>query len=162
MTLPTFRLTLEHKIDLNEEGSELKTSVNFIKYDNGQTQTLNTNYTLPSGELTNNVNFYTAAEQDSDIFTGQIDYVKTICEGNFEVGLKYSNIKTESTLDFYDLENNFPIHNDVNSDLFIYTEAIYAGYLNYSKSWKKWTINAGLRGEYSDVKGDSKSSESHQ
>ena len=88
---------LEHKIDLNEEGSELKTSINFIKYDNSQTQTLNTNYNLPSGELTNNVNFYTAAEQDSDIFTGQIDYVKTICEGNFEVGLKYSNIKTEST-----------------------------------------------------------------
>ena len=150
---------LEHKIDFNEQDSELKTSVNFIKYDNSQTQTLNTNYNLPSGELTNNVNFYTDAEQDSDIFTGQIDYVKTICEGNFEVGLKYSNIKTESALDFYDLENNFPIHNDVNSDLFIYIEAIYAGYLNYSKSWKKWTINAGLRGEYSDVKGDSKSSE---
>tara|TARA_B100000795_G_C22797719_1_gene440236 strand:- start:20 stop:2425 length:2406 start_codon:yes stop_codon:yes gene_type:complete len=148
---------LEHLIDFEEEGSDLKTLVNFIKYDNNQTQNLNTNYNLPSGELTNNVSFYTDAEQDSDIFTGQIDYTKIICEGDFETGLKYSNIETESALDFYNIENNIHNYIEDNSDLFVYTEAIYAGYLNYSKSWEKWNINAGLRGEFTNVKGDSKS-----
>jgi hypothetical protein len=148
---------LEHKIDLNEEGSDLKTSVNFIKYDNNQTQNLNTNYNLPTGELTNNVSFYTDAEQDSKIFTAQIDYTKTIGEGDFETGLKYSNIETESALDFYNIENNTPVFVTANSDLFVYTESIYAGYINYAKKWGKWNVNAGLRGEFTNAKGDSKS-----
>ena len=148
---------LEHKINLEEEGSSLRTSVNFIKYDNNQTQELNTDYKLPSGELTNNVSFNTDALQDSNIFTGQTDYSKTIGEGDFETGLKYSSIETESGLDFYDIENNIPIFIEDRSDLFIYTETIYAGYLNYSKNWGKWDINAGLRGEFTNAKGDSKS-----
>jgi hypothetical protein len=148
---------LEHKIDFEEEGSNLRTSVNLIKYDNNQTQNLNTDYNLPLGELTNNVSFYTDAEQDSNIFTAQIDYTKTIGEGDFEMGLKYSNIETESALDFYNIENKIHNYIEDNSDLFVYTEAIYAGYLNYSKIWKKWNINAGLRGEFTNVKGDSKS-----
>tara|TARA_R110000787_G_scaffold17143_3_gene54117 strand:+ start:15990 stop:18395 length:2406 start_codon:yes stop_codon:yes gene_type:complete len=148
---------LEHKIDLNEEGSNIKTSVNFIKYDNNQTQDLNTDYNLPTGELTNNVSFYTDAEQDSNIFTGQIDYTKTIGKGDFETGLKYSNIETESGLDYYNVENNIHNYIENNSDLFIYTESIYAGYLNYAKNWGKWNINVGLRGEFTNVKGDSKS-----
>ena len=148
---------LEHKIDLDEEGSNLKTSVNFIKYDNNQTQDLNTDYSLPTGELIKNVSFYTDAQQDSNIFTGQTDYSKTLGGGDFETGLKYSNIETESGLDFYDIENNIPIYTEELSDLFIYTESIYAGYINYSKDWKKWSFNAGLRGEFTNVKGDSKS-----
>jgi hypothetical protein len=41
--------------------------------------------------------------------------------------------------------------------LFIYTESIYAGYINYAKKFGKWNLHAGLRGEYTDVIGDSKS-----
>jgi hypothetical protein len=79
---------LEHKIDLDEDGTKLTTSVNYIIYDNEQTQELNTDYSLLTGELINNVNFFTDANQDSKIFTGQTDLLKTIAEGDFETGLK--------------------------------------------------------------------------
>jgi hypothetical protein len=148
---------LEHKIDLDEEGTKLITSVNYIIYDNTQTQELNTDYKLPTGELINNVNFFTDARQDSNIFTGQTDFTKTIDEGDFETGLKYSYINTESGLDFYNIENNIPEYIEQHSDLFNYTESIYAGYINYAKKFGKWNINAGLRGEYTDVIGDSRS-----
>ncbi len=148
---------LEHKVDLDEDGTKLTTAVNYIIYDNSQTQELNTDYRLPTGELINNVNFSTDAKQDSKIFTGQTDFSKTIAEGDFETGLKYSYINTESGLDFYDIENNIPVYIEQHSDLFDYTESIYAAYLNYAKKFGKWNINAGLRGEYTDVIGDSKS-----
>jgi len=148
---------LEHKVDLDEEGTSLTTSVNYINYDREQSQELNTDYNLPTGELINNVEFFTDAKQDSDIFTAQSDFRKKLGEGNFETGIKYSYINTESGLDFFDIENNTPDFNETLSDLFIYSESVYAGFLNYSNKWEKWKFNAGLRGEYTDVKGDSKS-----
>ncbi len=148
---------LEHQYDFDEEGSNLNTSLNYINYNNNLTQNLNTDYNLPTGTLINNISFYTDAEQDSDIFTGQIDYTKTLSGGSFEAGIKYSNIQTESSLDFYDTENNTPVYIDENSDLFVYKESIYAAYVNYSKSIEKWDFNVGLRGELTDVTGDSKS-----
>jgi len=148
---------LEHKVELDEEGTKLTTAVNYIIYDNAQTQALNTDYKLPTGELINNVNFFTDANQDSKIFTGQTDFNKTISEGDFEAGIKYSYINTESGLDFFNIENNIPEYIEGHSDLFIYTESIYAGYINYVKKFGKWNINVGLRGEYTDVLGDSKS-----
>ncbi len=148
---------LEHKVDLDEEGTNLTTSVNFINYDQDQTQELNTNYNLPTGELSNNVKFFTDAKQYSNIFTGQTDFKNGLGNGNFETGIKFSYINTESSLDFFNIEGNESIYVEDNSDLFVYTESIYAAYLNFSKTYGKWDIDAGLRGEYTDVKGDSKS-----
>lgn len=148
---------LEHQADLDKEGTTLTTSVNYINHDRKQSQELNTDYNLPTGEIINNVEFFTDAKQDSDILTAQSDFRKKLGEGNFETGIKYSYINTESGLDFFDIENNTPDFNETLSDLFIYSESVYAGFLNYSKKWKKWSFNAGLRGEYTDVKGDSKS-----
>ncbi len=148
---------LEHQIDLDEEGTTLNTSVNYINYDREQSQELNTDYNLPTGELINNIEFFTDANQDSDIFTGQTDFKKILGGGDFETGLKYSYINTESSLDFFNIVNDVPEFVEVNSDLFGYAESIYAGYINYAKKFGKWNINAGLRGEHTDVKGDSKS-----
>ncbi len=148
---------LEHEIEINEEGTRLTTSANYINYYNSVKQDLQTNYFLPSGTPTNTVAFFTDAEQDSEIITGQTDYESNALEGELKIGLKYSNIDTESSLDFYNTESGNPIFNDDNSDLFIYTESIYAAYINYAKSWEKFEIDLGLRGEYTDVKGDSKS-----
>ena len=148
---------LEHKVNFDKEGNNLTTSVNYITYNNKQTQDLDTDYKLPTGELTNNVSFYTDAQQDSNILTGQLDYKHQIREGDFETGVKYSNIQTESSLHFFDMQNEDLIYSEDHSDLFIYSEAIYAGYVNYSKAWNKWDFNIGLRGEYTDVRGDSKS-----
>jgi len=143
---------LEHKVDLGKEGTSLTTSVNYINYDREQSQKLNTDYKLPTGELLNNVEFSTDAAQNSNIFTAQTDFKNKMGSGNFETGLKYSYINTESALNYFNIENNVPEYIEGLSDLFIYTESIYGAYLNYSKTYGKWDINAGLRGEYTDAK----------
>jgi hypothetical protein len=60
-------------------------------------------------------------------------------------------------LDFFDVDGNVTSFNETLSDLFNYKESIYAAYLNFSKKWEQWEINAGLRGEYTDVEGISRS-----
>ena len=147
----------EHQVSFGDSKSKLSTSLNYIIYANDQSQNLNTDYFLPSDDLLNTVNFFTDAYQDTDIFTGQTDFKTTISEGDFEAGLKYSNIETASGLDFFNTENNIPEFVDELSDLFIYKESIYASYINYLKEWDQWSITVGLRGEYTNVDGDSKS-----
>lgn len=146
-----------HKVSFGEKESSLTTSLNYIDYDKEQSQNLNTDYFLPSNDLLNTVNFFTDANQDTDIFTGQTDFKTTLSEGDFEVGLKYTNIETASSLDFFNTENNNSEFIDELSDLFIYKESIFAGYFIYLKEWGQWSLTIGLRGEYTDVDGDSKS-----
>ena len=49
------------------------------------------------------------------------------------------------------------VFNQELSDLFIYKESIYAAYVNYKKQFGKLNLSAGVRGEYTDVNGDSRS-----
>ncbi len=52
---------LEHKVNLDEEGTKLSTSVNYINYNKEQSQELNTDYNLPTREMLNTANFFTDA-----------------------------------------------------------------------------------------------------
>ena len=156
-TTSNLSFNLEHQVSLGEKESRLTTSLNYINYDREQSQNLNTDYFTPSEDLLNTVRFFTDADQDTEIFTGQSDFKTTISEGDFETGLKYTSIETASGLDFFNIENNTPEFIDALSDVFIYKESIYAGYFNYLKKWDQWSLTVGLRGEYTDVDGDSKS-----
>jgi len=148
---------LDYKIDLNNEGSNITTSVNYINYNNEQLQDVNTNYFLPNGTLLRNNSFFTNAKQQSNIFTGQVDLNTSLFSGGFKAGLKYSNIDTESSLDFFDTESNVFQFNESLSDDFNYKENIYSEYINYEKDWKQWNFTAGLRGEFTSINSISRS-----
>lgn len=102
--------------------------------------------------------FNTAANQDTRIFAAKTDYSLPIGErANFEAGLKFSNIKTESDISQFDVDLNTgnEILDPLNSDAFDYDEHIYAGYLNYAYSDDTYDINVGVRAEQTDVEGSS-------
>ena len=155
-TTSNITLGAEYKTDIGNNGANITLSSNYIVYRNNQDQWVNTDYHLFNGDFMRNNSFFTEAEQDSDIITGQITYSSTLSEGDLETGLKYSNIETTSGLDFFDVDGNTTSYNSTLSDLFNYNESIFAAFLNYSKNWGKWKVNAGLRGEYTDVEGNSR------
>jgi hypothetical protein len=144
-----------HDLQLNNEDSSLKTSVNYILYDDEQFQEVATSYFSPTGAPLRNNSFFTNAKQESDIFTGQTDLSVPIENGELKTGMKFSNIETKSKLDFFDTAGNTTQFNEMLSDDFRYSEAIYAGYLQLALQWDKWGLNAGLRTEYTDVSGNS-------
>ena len=148
---------LDYKIELGEENTTITVASNYIDYDNEQTQAMNTNYFLPDGSLSNNNRFNTEARQRSKIITSQGDLNAPLFSGSLKAGIKYSDIDTNSKLDFYDIDQNNITFNSDLSDNFNYQENIYAEYVSYQIEMDKWNVTGGLRGEYTFIKATSNS-----
>ncbi len=151
----TFSLDYNRKLD--DEGSSLIASANYIYYDNIQDQSLSSDYFLANGDFSRNNSFFTNSAQKSNIFTAQTDISTALWGGTFDSGLKYSNIDTESLLDFFNTQNGTNVFNSMLSDDFNYKENIFAEYINYQKDWEKWNLTLGLRGEYTHIDAISRS-----
>jgi outer membrane receptor protein involved in Fe transport len=66
--------------------------------------------------------------------------------------LKSSIVSSDNDAKFFDVSSGTP-QNDVNkTNHFIYDENNNAGYVNFSKEYKKFNVQLGLRGEQTDVK----------
>lgn len=150
-------LNAEYSATIGEKGTKALTTFNYINYSNDREQDLSSNYFGADGGFLRNNSFFTSAIQDTDIFIGKFDIETPFEDGILETGLKYSNIDTTSGIDFFDTENNSMSFNQELSDLFLYEESIYAGYVNYKRQIGKLNVSAGVRGEYTDVSGDSRS-----
>ncbi|MDT0642732.1 outer membrane beta-barrel family protein [Zunongwangia sp. F363] len=150
-------LSSTYNTSIGEKGATLSAVVNYIYYNDDQTQDLMTRYLSPQGNLLNNNSFYTISGQNSNIYTGRIDLSTPWGSTSFETGLKYSGLKSDSGLDFFDTNSGAANFVQGLSDEFNYDENIYAAYASISKDWEKWSIKGGLRGEYTDIEGISNS-----
>lgn len=147
---------LEYRHSFEEPGAEFSAKAHYTKFDQERGQVVATTFEYDKDIDQNE--FITVARQDIDIFTGQLDYVRPLGSINFETGLKTSMIDSKSRIDNY---MDFPGEGEgtMQWDNFLYDEKIYAGYFSLAKDWTKWSAKAGLRGEYTDRKGDSRSME---
>ena len=147
-------LDLEYKHNFESAG-EIAFKTHFTTFDQERLQDVNSQFLGAFGESIQN-NFYTDAQQDINIWTAQLDLVKPLGNVNLESGLKASHIDSESRIDNFE---NFPGAEEgaLQWDNFIYDEKIYAAYFSLARDWTKWSAKAGLRGEYTDRTGDSRS-----
>lgn len=84
----------------------------------------------------------------------QTDYVHPIKEGKFETGLKSTLREVTNPFaveQFDDVNLQWNILPDFNNDM-VYNEDIYAAYMMFGNKIKKFSYQLGVRGEYSDVK----------
>jgi len=143
------------------------------RFDNGKGRTLNIdadygNYENDSERLLPN-RYYDAKEEnllteiinsfdtptDIDIYTFKVDFEDQLWGGKMSLGSKLSRVVSDNTFLVYDVLNGTPEQNDRSSNLFDYTENVYAGYVNYARQLgEKWSISAGLRAEQTDATGD--------
>lgn len=150
-------LGTDYKTSINEKGGTLVLGANYINYDSKQRQELQSRYFLPSGDFLKAITFNTNAIQQTEIITGHLDLKTSIASGDFESGLKFSNIDTNTGLDFFDVLNGGETFNPNLSDQFSYNEDIYAAYINFAKEFGKWDLAIGARSEYTEVTGISES-----
>lgn len=92
-----------------------------------------------------------------NILTAKVDFVKPLKNGStVETGLKGSWVKSDNDLDLQKADQEGPYTPDPNSNRFIYNENVLAAYATYKgKFSEKVSFQAGLRGEYSDITGNS-------
>lgn len=146
-------LTFRH--EFNDDAS-ITFNGHFTVYDYERDQNVFSNFFDQNNTFVDDSEFNTLANQDTKIITGKVDYSLPINESsNFDAGFKYSNINTDSDITRLDIINGAEVVNTDNTDAFKYDEKVFAGYLNYTKSWGKWDINLGLRAEQTNIEGQS-------
>lgn len=148
-------LALDLKYDLKLDKGSLSTNVHYTRYNRDRSQALNSDYTLDQDLVFRNVNFSTAANQEIDIYTIQLDYETKLGAVDLEAGAKLSTIDSQSKFDFYDIDEEGETFNMDLSDDFIYDEKVYAAYFSLGREWKAWSAKAGLRAEQTESIGTS-------
>ncbi|MFN4254093.1 MAG: TonB-dependent receptor domain-containing protein [Saprospiraceae bacterium] len=92
---------------------------------------------------------------DIDIYTFQADFEDKLWGGTLSLGTKLSRVNSDNTFLFFDEVNEVVTRNDTFSNQFNYDEKVYAGYVNFARSFgKKWSTSVGLRAEKTDATGD--------
>jgi hypothetical protein len=150
---------LHYDAKLDTLGSKISADVDFTIMDSDNSSLLENSYWSGNNDpnlsytdqiLTLNDMYYT-------IFTAKVDFTKSLKGGKtLETGLKGSWVESDNNLDLSRAENEGPFEPDPNSNRFIYNENVLAAYATLKGSFsEKISYQAGLRGEYSDIVGNS-------
>ncbi|AJR04948.1 outer membrane beta-barrel family protein [Siansivirga zeaxanthinifaciens] len=149
--------TLDYKHAFKKEGEQLLVSLHHTNYDNSNFQDVNTGYFYPdmTSAFRNN-RFQTFTSQYIKLFTGQVDFELPLNNGaHFETGAKITSIDSDNILKQFTVENNVKTEDLNNTDTFLYNETNYAFYISYSHDWEHWSFKSGIRSEYTDILGES-------
>ncbi|WP_034060477.1 outer membrane beta-barrel family protein [Lacinutrix jangbogonensis] len=139
-----------------ENEATLAFNAHLTDYDYQRNQNVNSNYLFP--DATNNYRsaFNTNNNQETTIFTSQLDYTLPINDSSeFAFGVKTSNIKTDSDIKQFDINQTTgsSVLDTANTNVYNYEESIFAAYSTFNKSWNRWDFNGGLRVEQTKVDG---------
>jgi hypothetical protein len=150
---------LHYDAKLDTLGSKISGDVDFTIMDYESSSLLDNSYWAgnndPSAAYTDKV--LTLNEMYYTIFTAKVDFTKALKGGKtLEAGLKGSWVESDNDLDMSRARDEGPYEPDDNSNRFIYNENVLAAYASLKGSFnKKLSYQAGLRGEYSDIVGNS-------
>jgi len=153
-----FFANLHYDAKLDTLGTKISSDVDFTRMNSDSESLLtnrhwvgeNTSEVMNSRILTLNDMYYT-------IFTAKVDFVKPVGNGNtIETGIKGSWVKSDNNLDLSKSKEDGPLVLDTSSNRFVYNENVLAAYISYKgKFSEKFSYQVGLRGEHSDIRGNS-------
>lgn len=92
---------------------------------------------------------------DINIYSLKADYEQNLKKGKLETGGKISYVNTSNELKQYDIIGGENILDKDRSNLFAYKENINALYASYSRPFKGFLVQAGLRIENTNLEGTS-------
>ncbi len=149
---PGTSLNLNYNVNYrfaDTSGHELTVDADFGTY-NGTTNLNQPNeYTYKNAFQTpfNRV-YQQSTPTNISILSFKTDYEQPFLKGKLGYGLKASDVKSDNTLDAYNLESNVAVRDTDKSNTFTYSEKVMAAYVNFNRQFnKKWSFQAGLRAE---------------
>ena len=152
-----FNFNLNHHF-ADTVGHDLATDFDFGYYDGNRDSYQPNIYTLPDDQTVLSSAYYRSLTPTTiHIYTFKSDYSQNFLKGKLGAGYKLSFVNTDNTFNFYDIANNVQTLDNTQSNHFVYTENVYAGYVNYQRTINKFDMQAGLRTENTASEGDLKS-----
>lgn len=89
-----------------------------------------------------------------NLYTAKADYEQNFLKGKLGVGLKYAHVVTNNDFDAFNVINGNKQPDWQKTNRFNYHENVNAAYVNYNRTYKKVSVQAGLRAEQTISKGE--------
>lgn len=149
---------LHYDAKLDTIGTKITSDVDFTRMNSDSESLLSNQYwTGNNQENLTNDRILTLNDMFYTIFTAKVDFVKPLGKGRtLETGVKGSWVESDNNLDLSKSIEDGPFEQQPGSNRFIYNENVLAAYATYKGNIsEKLSFQAGLRGEYSDISGNS-------
>ena len=152
----TKHLLLGLRQPLGRSAGLVSTEWEIIPEGSTQAQFLATSVYSPENVLLDEDHLYPGQPWHVNSYSGKADYSRSLEKGGrLEGGWKSDWMQVDSRAAFADTfyaGNGY--HSDSSwSDRFLYRETVHALYGSYSKEGRRWSVEAGLRGEYTLSRG---------
>lgn len=148
-TYNNFALNLNDRLQLDTAGQELGIDLDYSKFRNNTNAQYNTDFFLSNGDIQRiPISLRNQTPSVINIKTAKADYAKNFKKlAKLEIGFKLSDVKTDNDLEAQKLAGSDYINDVSRTNRFVYTEKINTGYLNLSRTFKKLSVQFGLRAE---------------
>ncbi|OOQ59608.1 TonB-dependent receptor domain-containing protein [Mucilaginibacter pedocola] len=156
----TYNLNYNLKLDSGRRG--LNIDMDYSPYrTSSNAYTDNQSFYADGSQSPNTFHIYTPSTQQIDIYSGKADYnFKAGKSWDVTSGIKYSSTKSRNNFSYYDRAGDVLTLIPANSNIFTYRENTAAAYTSLSGTLGKWTLQGGLRAEYTRAKGYSETLDS--
>lgn len=149
-------ININYKQTLDTSGKEISADIDYASFGSNEIQNYATSYLNANGSQAR-APYLLKGDLGGklDIKSFKIDYQQQLksLKTKLELGLKSSWVKTDNDIQFFDLSNGTAVLETNKSNHFIYDENINAAYLNLARSWKKLSLQLGLRLENTNAHG---------
>ena len=145
-------INLKHTFD--STGKEITADADYGEYNSHSLSTTATQYFKLNGSQ-QQPDYILTGDQNGKLTlrTAKVDYVNPLKKGaRFEAGAKTSYVSSDNDAKFFDLSSGTPKNDTNKTNHFLYKEYNNAAYVNFSKEFKKFNLQFGLRGEYTKIK----------
>lgn len=148
-TYRNIAVNLNDKLIIDTTGQELSIDLDYSKFKNNSFANYDTYLFLPDGSTQHPPIFLRNQTPSTiSIYTAKADYTYPLSKSlKLETGVKASSVKTDNDLRA-EIEQGGVFVNDASrTNRFVYDEKVNAAYVNLGQTFKKTTIQAGLRAE---------------
>jgi len=133
-----------HKFD--SAGRALTFDLDYIRDISGSNQFFINNTFLPDGTLTNSQTIKDDLPATINIYSAKIDYTHPLKgKAKLEAGVKSSYVNTDNAANYFNVIDDISTIDYNNTNRFLYKENINAAYLNFNKTFGRFSLQTGLR-----------------
>nr|WP_294876109.1 outer membrane beta-barrel family protein [uncultured Pedobacter sp.] len=141
-----------HKYD--SLGRELSFDLDHIRYKNSTDQTFGNEIFNSQLGTTIREDLVASLPSKIAVYSAKGDYEHPLKgKAKLSAGLKTSFVNTDNIADYFIQKNDQLITDNEKTNHFRYKENINAAYVNFNKEWKRFSIQAGLRIEQTNMEG---------
>lgn len=144
---------INFKRSLDSSGREITADVDYGRYSTLGSSVNATKYYRLNGEVLR-PDYTLLGDQDGllDFITAKADYSHPLNKTTkWEAGFKTSFVSSDQDAKFFEKNGQEVIVDETKTNRFFYKEYNNAGYLNFSKEFKKFSLLVGLRGEHTQI-----------